>query len=125
MTKQRVLIYRLLCDYGHLTAEQLFGLAKEEMPEIAFATIYNNLKKLCDERLIRRIHVGEGADFYDKSCFPHDHLICEQCGGIADMNPGGLKATIEDKCGKNITRYELNAYYICDNCMHRTLEEPR
>ncbi len=116
MTKQRELVYRVLCEHGHLTAEQLFGLAKKEMPDIAFATIYNNLKKLCDDKLIRRVYVADGADFYDRSCVPHDHLICEKCGGIVDMNPGGLKKTIELLCGENITRYELNAYYICGQC---------
>lgn len=120
MTRQRELVYRILCEHGHLTAEQLFGFAKIEMPEIAFATIYNNLNRLCDDNVIRRVHVADGADFYDRSCSPHDHLICENCGEIVDMIPGGLKKTIEKLCGNAITRYELNAYYICEQCRRKS-----
>lgn len=118
MTKQRELVHKILCEHGHLTAEQIFVLAKQELPEIAFATIYNNLKRLCDDGIIRRVHVGDGADFYDHSCQPHDHLICERCGKIVDMNPGGLKKTIEHICCSSITCYELNAYYICERCLN-------
>ena len=118
MTKQRELVHKILYEYGHLTAEQIFTLAKQEMPEIAFATIYNNLKRLCDAGIIRRVRVGEGADFYDRNCQPHDHLICERCGKIVDMIPGGLKKTIEHICCSSITRYELNAYYICESCLN-------
>ena len=78
MTKQRELVHRILCEYGHLTAEQIFTFAKQEMPEIAFATIYNNLKRLCDAGIIRRVRVSEGADFYDRiffAVFSHLNLL--------------------------------------------------
>ena len=44
MTKQRELIIQILKNNDrHLTADEIFFLAKLQMPSIAMATIYNNL----------------------------------------------------------------------------------
>ena len=39
----------------HHTADEIFALAKEKLPGISRATVYNNLKTLESARLIRRI----------------------------------------------------------------------
>lgn len=117
MTVQRKLIMKIINESDlHLNAEQIFNLAREEMPGIAMATIYNNLKYLSDHNFIRKIGVADGADFYDKSLKPHDHIICEKCGKISDINHGGLKEGLERALGFRITGYELNVSYVCTDC---------
>ena len=47
MTKQRKLILDIINSSDrHLTAEEVFFIAKEQMPGIAMATVYNNLNYL-------------------------------------------------------------------------------
>ena len=56
MTRQRALILRLIRESGeHPTAEEIYRKAKEEMPGIALATVYNNLNHLAQEGEIRKI----------------------------------------------------------------------
>lgn len=117
MTVQRSLILKIINESEeHLNAEQIYITAKEEMPGIALATIYNNLKYLSDHSFIRKIGVAGGADFYDKSLKPHDHIICDGCGKISDINHGGMKQALERAIGSRITGYELNVHYVCPEC---------
>lgn len=117
MTAQRQLILDIInnsCE--HLTAEKIFFQAKMILPGIAMATVYNSLKYLVDNNYIRKIGFNDGADFYDKSLMPHEHIICDKCGTISDIINGGIKGDIEKKIGSEITGYELNVHYICEKC---------
>ncbi|MBQ8613498.1 MAG: transcriptional repressor [Ruminiclostridium sp.] len=117
MTVQRKLILKIINESEyHLNAEQIYAAAKDEMPGIALATVYNNLKYLSDHQLIRKIGVADSADFYDKSMNPHDHIICDKCGKISDINHGGMKRALERAIGSKITGYELNVHYVCPEC---------
>ena len=117
MTVQRKLIMKVIDESElHLNAEQIYMLAREEMPGIAVATVYNNLKYLSDNGFIRKIGMADGADFYDKSVKPHDHIICDKCGKISDINHGGMKEGLERALGFRITGYELNVHYVCTEC---------
>ncbi|MBE6590047.1 MAG: transcriptional repressor [Ruminococcaceae bacterium] len=63
MTKQRELIINILKQSDrHLTADEIFFLAKLKMPSIAMATIYNNLNAMNEAGLIKRLHIDGVAD---------------------------------------------------------------
>ena len=50
MTAQRQLILKIIqSSKRHLSAEEIYIEAREELPGIAMATVYNSLKYLCDE----------------------------------------------------------------------------
>ncbi len=120
MTAQRTLILKVINDScEHLNAEQVYMAAKAQMPGIAMATVYNNLKYLSDNDYIRKIGVSDGADFYDRNIIPHDHAICDKCGRIADINPGGIKEALEKSIGSRVTHYDLNVHYVCPECKLR------
>lgn len=117
MTAQRQLVLDIINrSYYHLNAEQIFMEAKKEMNGIAMATIYNSLKYLSENGFIKHIGRSDGADFYDKSIIPHDHIICDVCGAITDIESGNIKETLEASIGSPISFYELNAHYTCPSC---------
>ena len=117
MTVQRQLILDIINESEyHLNAEQIYTEAKLRMPGIALATVSNNLKYLSEHSFIRKIGVADSADFYDKSLKPHDHIICDNCGSISDINHGGMKKALERAIGSRITGYELNVHYVCPDC---------
>ena len=67
MTKQRELILSILKQSDrHLTADEIFFLAKLKMPSIAMATIYNNLNAMNELGMIKRLHIDGVADCFDK-----------------------------------------------------------
>ena len=117
MTKQKALILRLINESDqHPTAEQVFALAKAEMPAIVRATVYNNLNTLTAEKRIRRITLHGDADRYDSVHVPHEHLICACCGKISDLSLGDLLPELCERTGLELLSYQLNLEYLCPSC---------
>ncbi|MBQ7095174.1 MAG: transcriptional repressor [Clostridia bacterium] len=117
MTKQRALILQVIRESGqHLTAEEIYQAAKKQMPNIAQATVYNNLLHLAAAGEIRRISIQGEKDRYDKTDVPHIHAICEGCGKIWDHPSEGLLQKLEQEMGVPIHYYELAVHCKCKDC---------
>ncbi len=117
MTKQRELILSIVRGSdAHLSAEEIYLAAREQMPTIALATVYNNLKYLSEEGLIVRLTFADQPDRYDKMFVPHDHMICSSCGAIRDIRIEGIDAFLHDRAGEDIASYDLTLHYQCSKC---------
>ena len=118
MTRQRACVLKVLrSDMCHHTADEIFMLAKEILPTISRATVYNNLKALEEEGLIRRITGDFGADRYDNSFVPHGHTVCVRCGRVEDFNIPDFSRMITEIVGKHHESYELKVRVVCDACL--------
>lgn len=100
---------------GHMTAEQIFLELKKTEPKVVQATIYNNLNTLCQKGLIRRMSIEGSPDRYDK-IRKHDHLVCQRCGALSDINFQDLTVSLEDQLGEGIISYDLKVFYLCPTC---------
>ena len=121
MTKQRAVILEVLrSDKCHHTAEEIFELAKQKLPLISRATVYNNLHSLEEERFIRKISGDGGPDRYDNSYIPHGHLVCTLCGAVSDVDFFGIEDIIKGRLGYTPDSYELKVRGRCDKCIRRT-----
>lgn len=117
MTKQRALVLKIIRDSKeHLTADQIYQKAKEEMPGIVLATVYNSLIWLSEQGEIKRVVFYDHKDHYDKTQIPHVHLLCENCGKIIDHPSSGLKEEMEQRLGFPISDYEVTLHCLCPNC---------
>ncbi|MBR2465437.1 MAG: transcriptional repressor [Clostridia bacterium] len=117
MTRQRAVILEVLrSDMCHHTAEEIFELAKAKLPTISRATVYNNLKALESERLIRRITAEGTKDRYDNAFVPHGHLFCTMCSEVTDFQIPNFKEKLEGIAGDAIDSYELKVRYVCPRC---------
>ena len=120
MTKQRELIINILKQSDrHLTADEIFFLAKLKMPSIAMATIYNNLNAMHEAGIINRLHIDGSADCFDKLAEPHDHLLCDHCGKITNLRLPALFDTLEASVGAEIEGYDLTIHYTCPECRRK------
>ncbi|MGH2769834.1 MAG: Fur family transcriptional regulator, partial [Actinomycetota bacterium] len=86
VTPQRVAVLGVLsASREHLSAEEVFGQVRQELPNISLATVYKALGEL------RR--VGElcalpvlGRLRFDLISNPaHHHLVCESCQRVVDV----------------------------------------
>ena len=117
MTKQRAAILDIIrSDKAHHTADEIFRLARQRLPGISLATVYNNLRVLEDMGLIRRITAERDADRYDGSFIPHGHVVCEECGKMWDFNVDGLDGLLSEAIGSEYSSYELKVRSLCDRC---------
>ena len=117
MTKQRALVLDIIrAERTHYTADEIFARAKERLPGISRATVYNNLHALEDEKIIRRISGEGGPDRYDSSYIPHGHLLCTVCRTIRDFDVPNFAKSLEQVIGDRIDSYELKVRYVCEGC---------
>lgn len=86
LTRQREVVLQVIRDEKeHLTANEVFDKAKQLLPTISFATVYNSLRYLKDAGHIAEISFGNGASRFDSKLTRHDHAICTKCGKLVDM----------------------------------------
>ncbi|MEE0801189.1 MAG: transcriptional repressor [Gemmiger sp.] len=117
MTRQRALILNIMRENpGHLTADEIYALAREQMPGIARGTVYRNLKLMEQDREIAKLEMPEGPDRFDKTSAPHGHLYCDGCGSLQDIPVIGLVRDIEAVIGTEVRSYQLTIHYLCPAC---------
>ena len=117
MTRQRAVILSVIrSDMCHHTAEEIFEMAKCKLPTISRATVYNNLKSLEEEQMIRRINGEDGVARYDRSYVPHGHLFCIGCKRIYDFDIPNFENTLAGCSEAVIDSYELTAKGLCNSC---------
>jgi len=71
---------------SHPTAEELRSLVKARVPTISLGTVYRNLSLLVEEGFVLRLPTPRGSSRFDADVSPHQHVICRECGRIADVH---------------------------------------
>ena len=116
MTKYEKSIHDLISgSSSHLTAEQVYQALKAEYPQVVLATVYNNLNKLCDAGLIRRVSVEGSPDRYDR-IVKHDHIVCRRCGKLIDVQFEDLTESWKEQLGEDFFFYDLKVFSLCPDC---------
>jgi Fur family peroxide stress response transcriptional regulator len=86
LTRQREVVLQVIVDAEeHPTANEVFDRAKQILPGISFATVYNSLRYLKEAGHIAEISFGNGASRFDSMTERHDHALCTRCGKLVDM----------------------------------------
>ena len=93
-------------EHVHLTADEILLQAREKLPEISRATVYNTLADLVEMGELLVVSAGDGPKRYDPNVGrPHHHLICTRCGELKDVVPEGLAAL-------DLSAAELHGYQL-------------
>ena len=122
MTKQRQTIWNIICTVpGHLTAEEIYALAKQELPQIAMGTVYRNLGLMVESGQILRIVCAGQPDHYEKNVRPHEHFTCAQCGALVDVELPGLGQYLQSQSGHPVLSYQLSVQSVCPACQKAQL----
>lgn len=120
LTKQREVVLQVIRDESeHLTANEVFAKAKERLPGISFATVYNSLRYLKEAGHIAEISFGNGASRFDSMTSRHDHAICTNCGKLVDMQlelPAELVAMAAEFSRFKPESLELTLRGLCPEC---------
>jgi Fe2+ or Zn2+ uptake regulation protein len=87
LTPQRVAVLDVVrASDDHPTADEVFAAARDRLPTISYATVYNSLHYLTEAGLIREITFGNGASRYDREVGRHDHAFCQKCARLVDFD---------------------------------------
>ena len=119
MTKYEKDIFAIInTSRDHLTVEQIFQKLREIHPQVVLATVYNNLNRLLEEELIRKVSVEGMPDRYDRMK-KHDHLVCRRCGKLSDITLEDLTASLKKQLRDDVLYYDLKVYYVCPACREK------
>lgn len=120
LTKQREVVLKVIRDADeHLTANEVFGRAKELLPSISFATVYNSLRFLKDAGHIAEISFGNGASRFDRMTERHDHALCTNCGRLVDIEmdlPDELMRVAARRSKFKAESIEFTLRGLCPDC---------
>lgn len=103
----------------HPSADMLYASLKTQYPNISLATVYRNLNQLADAGLIARIVMPDGANRFDDIADGHLHMLCTQCGEIADVPGaalGDLYKRAEACSGHDVNSCRLLFFGVCCAC---------
>ena len=105
--------------YDHPTADMVYSSIREDLPNISLGTVYRNLGNLVDEGKVRKLKTTLGYDIYDKSIYPHGHVLCLKCRRVYDYNSDEITQILK-RDFKYLDSYELMINTICDDCQKNT-----
>jgi Fe2+ or Zn2+ uptake regulation protein len=89
VTPQRLVINRALRELDrHVTAEEVLAAVADRLPNVSLPTVYSTLDLFEELGLVHRIGVSQGALLYDPRPEPHDHMVCDNCGKVEDLQAG-------------------------------------
>ena len=90
---RRLLLEALYAAPRPISAEEIAGGLAGRLPPSDLASVYRNLERLEELGLVRHVHLGHGAGRYAPATSrAEDVVVCEGCGGIAELAPGALDA---------------------------------
>lgn len=102
----------------HMTAAQVYQLARKNCPHLCLGTVYRNLNLLVDIGQLRRIGVPGEADRYDWQLETHQHLFCRRCKKVLNlaMQSDALEALVQSCPGIQAEDYNFIVTGLCPDC---------
>ena len=120
VTPQRQRIFELLADNKeHPTAETLFRMVHRDMPTVSLKTVYQTLNELGQLGMVKPLELGGGSMRFDPNVKnDHQHLVCESCGSVADVDLGPLDDIFSGRSDVVflVTRAEVVLRGVCESC---------
>lgn len=102
---------------SHLTAHDIWVLARARQPRIGFATVHRGLVRLHELGAVMKIDVpGEASAVYEPAARPHAHFRCEGCGAIQDLDYAVPAATIRALAKKHGVAIDHEAVTFTGRC---------
>jgi Fur family ferric uptake transcriptional regulator len=116
LTRERSLLVEVISRHPHSDAARIYDLARAKLPRIGLATVYRTLRLLEEIGAIESQRLGEGHSHYEVADRDHLHVVCTECGALADVPlPVDLRE-IARQTGFAIERARFEAVGLCPRC---------
>ncbi len=119
-TPRRRIVESLVAHSTHITADDLIELVQRDSPEINRATVYRTLETLEALGLLYRMHTDHGPAEWHLSGHAHQHLICETCGVVQEVDDPAfarLSHGLLEEYGFQIDMRHLGVTRQCRRCV--------
>ena len=110
-------------EKDHLSAEEIYMLAKLKSPDIGLATVYRTLEMLTELKILDKISFNDGLARYDMrkegAKHFHHHLLCLECGDIEEIEDdllGEVEHVVESRFQFKVSDHRLTFHGVCKDC---------
>lgn len=120
--QRKAILHYMIESHQHPTVEEIYHDLLPEQAGISLATVYNNLKVFVNEGLIKELKISGTTSRYDFIAHAHHHVVCENCGRIADFDFPTLdqiERSASEQTGYVIYHSNLEVHGLCPECQKR------
>lgn len=108
----------------HLTAPEVFNLAKERGLKVSLSTVYRTLNILSMQGQVQAL-AGEHGRRYEAADgeHEHDHLICVKCGFTVEFEDQlirGFGKTVAERKGYDYRHSRFDILGVCQKCREQS-----
>jgi Fe2+ or Zn2+ uptake regulation protein len=121
-TQQREIILKeAISAMWHFSADELTSQMHRNGINISRATIYRTLASMKEAGILSTVDLGHGHIHYEspKAKKHHEHITCEKCGAICEIQIENLenviKAAAKQEKFKRV-EYAIRISGICERC---------
>jgi Fur family ferric uptake transcriptional regulator len=119
--KRELILNVFLRQEGHLSADDLVDLIRQEDHRISRATVYRTLQWMVEAGIARKVDFGEGRFRFEHSYrHPrHFHLICKVCNRSSEFLSSDIEVLIEEVAvARSFSAHQsvLQIYGTCEEC---------
>ena len=106
---------------GHLSADDLCDLVRQEDSGIGRATVYRTLQWMVNAGIARKVDFGEGRSRFEPSYrHPrHFHLVCNVCHRSSEFLSSDVEGLVEEIAGArsfDATQTVIQVFGTCEEC---------
>ena len=120
VTEPRRAVVEALRISPHASADRVFQLVTSSVPQTSLQSVYNALGDFADAGLVRRIEpAGRPGLFELRVDDNHHHVICTECGAVADIDCAVGEApclTPSETHGFAVHTAEVTYWGVCPDC---------
>ena len=120
-TIQKQIVFEVLTKmHNHPSAGMVYEAVNAEYPNISRATVFRILAEAADEGRILRLKLNDSNDRYDTTTFHHHHIVCRECGHVADVDINVDEKNLIDQAvgheGFLVEKSHIEFVGICSKC---------
>ena len=120
VTQPRVAVLSAVAEHPHADTETIISAVREGHPNVSHQAVYDSLKLFTKLGVIRQIQPqGHTARYEARVGDNHHHVVCRQCGKLADVDcaVGGAPCLhASNDHGFSIDEAEVIYWGACPDC---------
>jgi len=120
ITPQRRAILTIIQEHRrHLSADEIYDLARREVPRLSLSTVYRTLELLKELNLVRELQLAGDYARYETQSQEHQHLVCLRCGKVLEFQCDHCAAVhqkLAREYGFRITGGRVELFGYCGEC---------
>jgi Fur family ferric uptake transcriptional regulator len=120
VTRPRLAVLGAVYQHPHADTDSIIGFVRADLSEVSHQAVYDVLRALTVAGLVRRIQpMGSVARYEARVGDNHHHVVCRNCGAIADVDCAVGDApclTATNDAGYDIGEAEVIYWGQCPDC---------